>query len=90
MCKEYEGWSNYPTWCVNLWLSNNEPLYRAVLEKIEEVKSSEDPEAVLADWIKDMVENGNPLTRANLYSDLMTWAIGMADYYEIAKALLED
>ena len=30
----YNGWKNYPTWCVNLWLSNDEELYRATLELI--------------------------------------------------------
>jgi hypothetical protein len=24
MCKEYNGWPNYETWCVNLWLTNEE------------------------------------------------------------------
>ena len=25
--KEYNGWSNYPTWCVKLWLDNDEGTY---------------------------------------------------------------
>jgi hypothetical protein len=28
----YNGWTNYPTWAVNLWLSNDEPLYREAVE----------------------------------------------------------
>lgn len=27
----YNGWKNYPTWCVNLWLSNDEGLYNETL-----------------------------------------------------------
>jgi len=31
----YNGWVNYPTWCVNLWLSNDEGLYNATRELVE-------------------------------------------------------
>ena len=27
MCKEYNGHKNYQTWCVSLWLDNDEGLY---------------------------------------------------------------
>jgi hypothetical protein len=26
---KYEGWANYHTWNVALWISNEEPIYRA-------------------------------------------------------------
>jgi len=26
--KRYNGWTNYETWVVNLWLANEEPSYR--------------------------------------------------------------
>ena len=25
----YQDWANYPTWCIHLWISNEEGLYRA-------------------------------------------------------------
>ena len=28
----YEGWKNYETWNVSLWLNNDEPLYRGAVE----------------------------------------------------------
>ena len=36
----YNGWKNYPTWAVNLWLGNDEGLYREALERTEETMSS--------------------------------------------------
>ena len=36
----YQGWSNYPTWAVNLWLANDEGLYLATLELIESADSA--------------------------------------------------
>lgn len=32
----YNGWANYPTWCVSLWLSNDEGLYNQSREIVQE------------------------------------------------------
>lgn len=34
--ERYNGWANYPTWCVNLWLSNDEGLYRMTLDAVHD------------------------------------------------------
>lgn len=31
--KEYSGWKNYATWAIDLWLSNEEPLYNRCRNK---------------------------------------------------------
>ena len=33
----YNGWANYPTWCVALWLDNDEGTYNAVRDDIGHV-----------------------------------------------------
>lgn len=34
---EYNGWKNYQTWNVALWLDNDEPTYRMMQEYLKEI-----------------------------------------------------
>ena len=95
MEKGYNGWANYPTWCVNLWLSNEEPLYREALERVREAaevaETHTTPKRVeagdaLREWVTlDLV----PELGASFASDLLGWALGQVDWMEIADGWLE-
>jgi hypothetical protein len=34
--KTYNGWTNYETWCVGVWIDNDEPIYREVTALAQE------------------------------------------------------
>jgi hypothetical protein len=87
----YNGWSNYPTWCVNLWLSNDEGLYNETLDKARFASRQADPTNGLAYslkfWITDELL---PDLGASFAADLLGYAVGSVDWREIADAWLED
>ena len=79
----YNGWSNYPTWNVNLWLSNDEGLYSVVSRGPYE-------RAALADYIKTFVRDElAPDLGASFAADLLGYALDQVDWYEIADAWIE-
>lgn len=66
----YNGWSNYPTWCVNVWITNDQFIENQVQRlaecAIEDARDSEEVEKgywehdqaaifILADELKDFV-----------------------------------
>ena len=36
--REYNGWRNYATWNINLWLMNDNPLYDALRKRVGGVR----------------------------------------------------
>lgn len=96
---DYNGWTNYETWCINLWLSNEEGLYHQALELAQEVIEDQgtDSEALelaetFRNWVDDLCEDICPGSRsgASFVTDLLGAALSEVDWREIAGAWLED
>lgn len=99
---EYNGWKNYPTWAVNMWLSNDEGLYETVREMVAEMTAEtestskywtleESHKYNVADMLKDWVCNDlAPDLGATFAADLLGYALGEVDWNEISAAWLED
>jgi hypothetical protein len=96
---DYNGWKNYETWNVNLWIDNEqgsqewlrenaiECLQNAIDEDSNEPKL--DASIALADRIEEMIEEFVPEV-TGLYADLLNAALREVDYREIAEAALRD
>ena len=90
--KTYNGWTNYETWCVNLWLTNDEGSYHYWREEAgRHLKDDrEDARCNLAKQLKSELEEASPLEEASLFSDLLNAALSEVDWYKVADAFLED
>lgn len=90
--KGYNGWANYETWCVHLWLTNEEGSYRYWREEAERhrKKAGEDASGTLAEQLKNELEEASPVEEASLFSDLLNAALGEVDWHEVADAFLEE
>jgi hypothetical protein len=98
--KEYNGWSNYETWCVNLWLTNDEGTDRELsriirgFRKDEEDANSENDVYGAAKAIKEWVEDEDsgmlPDLGATMAADMLGAAMSEVDWDEIAENHMED
>ena len=86
MSETYNGWKNYNTWAVNLWMKNTESSNFYWTFQAQRAPSVE----ALADLLKDYHEAGAPDFGASVYSDLLGYALQSVDWYEIAKYLFEE
>ncbi len=92
--KEYNGWTNYETWCAALWIDNDGmgEIFRERMQELTEVEDMDTDERKenLAEYIKEMIEENNPVQDASMYSDLLTTALQEIDWYEIAEHYFEE
>ena len=103
MCEKYAGFKNYETWAVNNWINSNYLDYETMKqESIRIYKESKDDERFtkianarfqLMDWIKSWIEDEaaeRKLFDQGLFSDLLQFALGRINYYEIATGFIDE
>ena len=84
--KTYNGWKNYETWNVALWLGNDSNTADYIDEMLEGTKDISEA----ADMLKDYVEEQQPDLPASMFVDLLNAALCEVDWYEIAKTYLDN
>ena len=103
--KSYNGWTNWETWAVALWLNNDEESYsdvraaaRRALARAEQgheyFTPREHARRILAKAIIEYVESlpqiASILEGANMASDLLGAALDEVNWDEIAQYFLDD
>jgi type II secretory pathway component PulK len=102
--RTYNGWTNYETWAVKLWMDNEEPSQRHWRERAE--KWSKEPSTSevwtqdesarfnlageLRDYHNDRSFKAIRGNGASLYSELLRSALSEVYWTEIAASLLDD
>lgn len=93
--RTYNGWSNYETWCMALWIGNDQASYlhaQALAEAEVEVPAwttrTEARTAALATALCDWQEELRPDLGATVFSDLLGAAFSEIDWYEIASSII--
>lgn len=97
----YNGWTNYETWAVKLWMDNDYGSYRYWESEAQDAWDGAEADGTftrkeraaidLADRLKDQWEEGNPLSgQASAYSDLLNAALSEVNWDEIARNMLEE
>ena len=101
--KQYNGWTNYETWVVKLWMDNDEGTYVHWREEARDVYEHAMAQGdqigsaayTLAECLKQdhEADSNHPVfkeARGSVYSDLLQAALDEVNWYEIATSLLDD
>lgn len=97
----YNGWSNYETWCYNLWISNEESTQMYWTERAqaaydatdedESIKDRKDQAARdLAQEMESEMTEGIPEGVTGLYQNLLTTSLQAIDFQEVAENWIDE
>ena len=84
----YNGWVNYPTWAVHLWISNEEALWDDAMAVARDFSGGAiwRGEDALRNWVLDELV---PDLSGSMAGDIMTWAMEQVDWGEVYAAVME-
>jgi len=100
--KTYNGFTNYETWAVSLWMENDQHSYDYFRELAKRICSSAtvvtahltkaEIEAVaLAEAVRNVFEANSPVCGdSSVYADLMSAALSEVDWHRLAVKLLDE
>ena len=81
--ERYQGWANYETWAVALWLNNEQSSQAKATAIASQACSEDDAAEAIERWIESM----NPLAdEGTLFSQLLQAALSEVDWYDVAAA----
>ena len=97
--KKYNGWTNYETWNLALWIGNEQGDSEYWNERAMEVYRDAEAERSftkaeraalnLADELKNQIEENQPVV-TGFYADVLSAAISEVNWYEIAEHWIDD
>ena len=102
--ENYNGWCNYETWCVSLWLNNDISSYRRWKAEAEQALKDAPDSTRVKEWGESVAHAARGLLAEklseefyvddweapDLYSDLVKSALEKVDWLEVAADFLED
>jgi hypothetical protein len=96
----YNGWHNYETWCVNLWMDNEQGSQDFFREQAKEIYDESDAYGTglqkrelarfaFADWLKEYHTEENRPELTGVYGDLLGAALSAVNWDEIARHYID-
>jgi len=91
MSEKYNGYNNYETWLVALWIDNDQ----CYAENVEEMAARTLDDAntlsgLIKDYVEEMPDVSNAIENGGMVSDLVNSTLSDVDWYELAEMYIQN
>ena len=89
--EEYNGWTNYETWLVNLWMGQSD-YWNDMVADVVKGSDSDTPVLDIADYLEQSHDNEylDLVGNSGVFSDLIGAALSRVNWKEIAEHYFEE
>jgi hypothetical protein len=98
--QEYNGWPNYETWCVSLWMDNEQGSQEFFRETAKEIYAEAAASSIFtraeharfrfAEWLSEHHADNRPeMPTCGLYYDLLSGALSAVNWDRIARHYID-
>lgn len=84
----YNGWTNRETWCVNLWLGNEQATHSDIQNIVSESAELYQAGDAISSYVEQLL--GEERTTATMSADLLGCALARVNWREIAEGYWSD
>ena len=86
--EKYNGWKNYETWIVNLWIDNDQGFSDTWRERAEEVRDTYKLSCEMQQFYTELAETEIPAS--GMFADLFNYAMREVSWYDIAENYINE
>lgn len=90
MCKEYNGWTNYETWNIKLWLDNEQWMYDTIIDAAKNMLDEYEFKSWLVDFAWNAYIEDEYPKMVGPMSDAINSYWKTIDWYSVARAYREE
>ena len=102
--KKYNGWTNYETWNLKLWLDNEEYWHNDMTSQADVYATDQDKNTAVSDmvdYLKEWVNENTPdlywpddmgggKITASMFNNILNAGLSEINYYEIAESYIDE
>lgn len=89
--EKYNGYNNYETWLVALWIDNDQCYQEMVQELAEQYSDDEnDMASALKEFVEEMPDVSKALENSGMVADLVNSTLSDVDWYELAEMYIKE
>lgn len=89
--EKYNGYNNYETWLIALWIDNDQCYQEMVQELAGQYQDDENGmSSALKDFVEEMPDVSKALENGGMVADLVNSTLSDVDWYELAEMYIKE